>query len=393
MTTLLLVIIYISFISLGLPDALLGGVWPVMQAELSLPVSYAGLISLIITAGTVVSSLMCERVTRRFGAGRVTAFSVFLTAAALLGNSISPSFFWLCLCAVPMGLGAGAVDSVLNNFVALHYKARHMAWLHCFWGLGATSGPIILSFSLSLGGWRSGYRSISIIQFCIVGILVVSLPLWKKVGGEVPTPAPGDTPAHHSIRELTRVRGVWAAMASFFCYCSAELTIGLWGSTFLVSHKGIPAEQAIQWIAMFYTGITIGRFLTGFVTMRLVNRNVIRLGIGISFIGMLLLFVPGVPELNILSLLLIGLGFAPVFPCMLHETPARFGRDLSQSLIGLQMASAYVGNTLSPPLFGLAAKSFGAFLLPYFLCALTVLLFIATEAANRTSRQSPDVEL
>lgn len=385
MSTFLLVVIYLSFISLGLPDSLLGSAWPVMQPELSIPLSGAGFISVIVTCGTVVSSLLSERVIFRFGTGRVTAVSVLMTASALLGNALSPSMFWLCLWAVPLGLGAGAVDAALNNFVALHYQARHMSWLHCFWGLGATLGPIIMSLNLEkAGGWRSGYGIIAVIQFVLSAVLLITLPLWRRESDEQ-AESSGARAVRTPMGELVKIPGVKSALSSFFFYCAAELTTGLWGSTYLVAHKGVSVERAAQWLSLYYFGITIGRFLSGFVTIRYGSKALIRLGQGVSLLGVLLLFGPAL--LSAVGFLLIGLGFAPLYPGLIHETPARFGRNVSQGLIGLQMACAYMGNTLVPPLFGLIAKRMGAVWFAPFLALLVLLTAFFCENTNRVVTQ------
>lgn len=383
MTTLLLIIIYIAFISLGLPDSLLGSAWPVIHTDLGLPVSSAGFIFMVISGGTIVSSLFSDKLIRRFGTGKVTTVSVFMTAFALLGIYFSPHAFWIFLFAVPLGLGAGAVDSALNNFIALHYKATHMNWLHCFWGIGATSGPIIMSLFLAkASGWRSGYLTIAIIQFVLVFLLLCSLPLWKKfekdaalVETETIVTKPG---------ALLNMRGAKPALISFFCYCAVEATTGLWGSTYLVKIHNLSAETAAQWISLYYLGITAGRFLSGLFAMKFSNKQLIRLGQIICILGSITLLFGFSPYFQLGGLILIGLGCAPIYPAMLHETPNRFGKELSQSIMGIQMATAYVGSTFMPPVFGLLAKTISFKALPFFLIILVALMIFTSERISRT---------
>lgn len=380
---LLLAIIYLAFISLGLPDALLGSAWPTMYTEFGVPVSYAGIISMIIALGTIVSSLQSDRLTRRFGTGKVTAVSVGITAAALLGFSFTHSFWLLCLWAVPYGLGAGSVDASLNNYVALHYKSRHMSWLHCMWGVGATAGPYIMGFALSSGQkWNSGYLYIAVLQIILTGILVFSLPLWKgrSAGGETDSAAEGKA---LSLGEIIRIPGAREIMLCFFCYCALEQTSGLWASSYLTLFKSIPAETAARFAGLFYIGITVGRALSGFLTMKLNDVQMIRLGQGIIAAGILTLFLPGPAFLSLAGLILIGLGCAPVYPCIIHSTPARFGADKSQAVIGVQMASAYIGTCIMPPIFGLIASHISVGLFPLYLLLILIIMFIMHELLTR----------
>ena len=380
---LLLAIIYLAFISLGLPDALLGSAWPTMYTEFGVPVSYAGIISMIIALGTIVSSLQSDRLTRRFGTGKVTAVSVGITAAALLGFSFTHSFWLLCLWAVPYGLGAGSVDASLNNYVALHYKSRHMSWLHCMWGVGATAGPYIMGFALSSGQkWNSGYLYIAVLQIILTGILVFSLPLWKgrSAGGETDSAAEGKA---LSLGEIIRIPGAREIMLCFFCYCALEQTSGLWASSYLTLFKSIPAETAARFAGLFYIGITVGRALSGFLTMKLNDVQMIRLGQGIIAAGILTLFLPGPAFLSLPGLILIGLGCAPVYPCIIHSTPAHFGADKSQAVIGVQMASAYIGTCIMPQIFGLIANHISVGLFPLYLLLILLIMFIMHELLTR----------
>ena len=380
LTFLLLVIIYIAFISLGLPDSLHGSAWPSMYNSLNVPLHYAGFISMVITGGSVISCILSEKVIRRFGTGIVMVVSVFMTAAALIGISFSASFFFLCLCAVPLGLGAGSVDIALNNYVALHYKSRHMNWLHCFWGLGASAGPIIMSFFLMQNNsWSSGYRTIGIIQICLVFLLFISLPLWKK------NPAPENADKNESVKysKIFKIPGVKEALLTFFCYCAIELTTGLWGASFLVMEKGISPEIAARWISLYYIGITLGRFISGFITMKLTNRQMIRLGLIIIGGGIIILILPFGNLTLLPGLFLIGLGCAPIFPCLIHETPVNFGKENSQAIMGLQVGSAYIGTTLMPPLFGWLASFLRFSIFPIFIGLILVIMIILVEVLNK----------
>ena len=377
MYSLLLAIIYLAFISLGLPDALLGSAWPSMYVQFGVPVSYAGAISMIIAVGTVVSALMSDALTRRLGTGRVTAISVLLTAAALFGFSVSSSFWMLCLWAVPYGIGAGCVDAALNNFVALHYASRHMSWLHCMWGIGASVGPYVMGYALSGGhGWPAGYRYIAVIQAALTVILLLSLPMWKKgVQAAQDGEEQGERPG---FRALIRTPGAKSIMLAFFCYSAIENTSGLWASSFLVLHHGISEELAARFASLFYIGITAGRALCGFITAKLSDTSMIRLGQGVLLLGAALLIVP-VDEAALAGLVLIGLGCAPIYPSIIHSTPEHFGASRSQAMIGLEMASAYTGTTLMPPLFGLIANHIGVGLLPCFLLVFWLIMLLARE--------------
>jgi len=375
-----LFIIYISFISLGLPDSLLGSAWPSMYDSLNVPLYYAGFISMIIAGGTVISSVLSERIIRRFGTGIVTAVSVFMTAAALIGFSVSHSFPALCLCAIPLGLGAGSVDAALNNYVALHYKARHMSWLHCFWGIGASIGPIIMSsFLIRQNSWNSGYRAIGVIQFCLVVILFISLPLWEK------SKSRGDTPQSKSVRfsNLFHITGVKEILIAFFCYCTIETITGLWGASYLVMEKGISPETAARWISLYYIGITSGRFISGFVTMKLSNRQMVRLGQIIIGCGIVVLVLPFGNVTLLPGLFMIGLGCAPIYPSMLHETPRNFGGEYSQAIMGIQMGSAYIGTTIMPPIFGRLASFMGFSIFPVFIGMVLIVKVVMVEALNK----------
>ena len=372
MFSLLLPLIYLSFISLGLPDGLLGAAWPAIYPAFGVNVSASGMVFMIISVGTVISSLQSDRMTSRFGSGKVTAVSVAMTCIALFGFSTCRSFPMLCLWAIPYGLGAGGVDASLNNYVALHYESRHMSWLHCMWGIGATVGPYIMGAVLSGGGvWNSGYRIIGFVQLVLVAILFLSLPIWKT--GE----AVGDDPETHQVltlKQIFAIPGAKEIMVTFFCYCALEQTAGLWAASYLVLNRGIGAETAAGFGSMFFLGITIGRFLNGFLAMRLSDSQLIRMGFGIIAAGIALILLPFGNLLALAGLIVVGLGCAPVYPCIIHSTPEHFGPEKSQALVGVQMASAYVGISLMPPLFGLIADHMSIALFPWYMLGLLALM-------------------
>ncbi|RHV05610.1 MULTISPECIES: MFS transporter [Clostridia] len=384
MFQLLLLIIYLSFISLGLPDALLGAAWPSMYRELHVSISYAGAISMIIAFGTIISSLQSDRLTRKLGTGKVTAISVAMTAVALFGFSTSHSFVALCLWAIPYGLGAGSVDASLNNYVALHYESKHMSWLHCMWGIGAAAGPYIMGYVLTNGrSWNSGYRVISVLQIVLTMILIFSLPLWKNRPEIIDDNGQEVSAKALSLREVIRIPGAKEIMVCFFCYCALEQTAGLWASSYLSLYKGVSAETAATFASMFYIGITIGRALSGFVTMKLNDVQMIRLGQVLIAVGILIMFLPFGQTLSLVGLIVIGLGCAPIYPCIIHSTPTHFGADKSQAIIGIQMASAYVGTLLMPPVFGLIANHITVALLPVYLFIILILMFVMHEALTK----------
>lgn len=381
MTTLLIVIIYLAFISLGLPDSLLGSAWPSMYQGLGSTISGAGNIFMIISAGTIVSSLMSDRVIHRFGTGKVTAVSVAMTAFSLFGFASCTAYWQLCLFAIPYGLGAGAVDSALNNYVALHLKARHMSWLHCMWGIGASVGPYIMGMCLTAGhGWQSGYRTIGFIQVVITALIFCSLPLWK---GESSSASDEENRNVLTIPQALRLTGAPQVLLCFFGYCALEQSVGLWAGSWLNVVKNIPAETAASYASMFYIGITIGRALSGFITEKMGDKRMIRMGLAIIGIGCLILIFSGNSTLSLIGLVVVGLGCAPIYPSVIHSTPFRFGKENSQSLVGLQMASAYVGTTFMPKLFGVLSDIVGITLFPVWILLLLILIIVMSEWANR----------
>lgn len=406
MATWLLVVIYLAFISLGLPDSLLGSAWPVMWPEMGASLGSAGILSMVIAGGTIVSSLASGTLLERLGTGRLTLISCFLTAGALLGFSMAPTMLWLVLLAIPLGLGAGAVDAALNHYVAANYKAHHMNWLHCFWGLGATMGPIIMSYYIAdHNSWRGGYTAVAVIQFTLVLILLLTLPLWKRIAANhEPESAPSDMqhdqaksvplqPVDKIKTNVLRIKGVKISLITFLFYCGVESMVGLWGASYLVGAKGITADTAAGWISLYYGGITIGRMITGFITLKVHNRVLIRCGQLVAIAGGVILLLPLPDVFSLAGFILIGLGLAPIYPGLLHETPTRFGRENSARLMGIQMAVAYTGTTFLPPLVGIIATqvSIGLFPLIVFVFLLTMLM--SAEGVNRILSQQGKVRI
>ncbi len=383
MISLLLGIIYLAFISLGLPDSLLGAAWPVIHQEIGVPLSWSGAVFMIISLGTIVSSLLSGRLTHRLGAGRVTAVSVAMTCCALFGFSFSRSYLALCLWAVPYGLGAGGVDAALNNYVALHYASRHMSWLHCMWGVGATLGPYIMGAVLTNGqSWTMGYRSIGFIQLVLTAVLLLSLPLWKKAGSA----EEAGSGRVLSLPDVIALPGAKAVMLCFFCYCALEQTVGLWASSYLVTVRGVDAVTAARYGSLFFLGITIGRAASGFLTLRLNDERMVRLGQGILAAGLVLLVLPLPNRFALAGLIIVGLGCAPVYPSLIHATPAHFGAARSQAIIGVQMASAYVGTSLMPPLFGWISARTSLRLFPLCLLVLLLLMIASHERLCKSAQ-------
>ena len=383
MATLLLALLYVAFVSLGLPDSLTGSAWPVMHQDLGVALSSAGVITMIISFGTVVSSLLSDRLTAKFGTGAVTAVSTLLTALALFGFSVSNAFWQLCIIALPYGLGAGAIDAALNNYVALYYSSRHMSWLHGFWGLGALISPYIMGACLTGSlGWRGGYRTVSIIQTVLTAILFVSLPFWRKTTQKFEEKDKRVGKAL-GLKRVLKLKGVVWLLVAFFCYCAAEATAMLWASSYLVRNRGISEETAASFGSLFYIGMTAGRMLCGFVTEKLGDKKLIRIGAAGMLLGIALLALPVQTDVFALAgFVVIGFGCAPVYPSIIHQTPTSFGEENSQSVIGIQMASAYIGTTFMPPLFGLIAQYIDIVLLPIYLLLFTVFMFVCTERLN-----------
>jgi fucose permease len=391
LTVFLLFVIYIAFISLGLPDSLLGAAWPAMSRDLGVSLSMAGVVSMIIAGGTILSSLMSNRLIHRFGTGKVMLISVAATALALMGFSFASSLWVICLLAIPLGLGAGAVDAALNNYVALHYKARHMNWLHCMWGVGATAGPIILaSFLSTQSGWAGGYKAISFIQIILVAILACSIPVWRIVESKSPS-GPADEKTYITAKQAIRTPGLKLALLTFFCFVGFESSAGLWASSYLVTQKGLDAATAALWASLYFGGTMIGRIISGFLSIRLSSKMMIRVGCSLALVAAIMLVLPLPSEFSLAGFVLLGLGNAPLYPSMIHETPRRFGKTVSQAAIGLQMAFAYIGTTFLPPLEGLLSRWFTLSLIPWAVLILVCGGLVFSEMLNRTTKRQKGV--
>jgi fucose permease len=382
MYVLLIAVIYLAFISLGLPDSLLGSAWPTLHVAFGVPISYMGIISIIISAGTVISSLLSERLTARFGTRAVTTVSVLFTSVALFGFSLSGKFYQLCLFAIPYGIGAGAIDASLNNYVALHYSSKHMSWLHCFWGVGTIISPYVMSYALIHSGWQAGYRAVSLIQLCIFIVLLIALPLWKI----------NSKGKKDEIKEITKPLGIVGALKipgvpylliGFLAYCAAESTTMLWASSYLEEAMNLSKDEAAALGSLFFIGMTVGRFFAGFITEKLGDGKMIRLGTVIALIGVGLITIRiNLPA--IVGFILIGLGCAPIYPSIIHSTPSNFGEKNSAAIIGIQMASAYTGSLLAPPLFGIIADGISLKILPIFLLGFFILMIVMIRKTERT---------
>ena len=393
MVTLLLALIYLAFISLGLPDSLLGSAWPQMHLDLGAQLSMEGIISMLISCGTVISSLFSEKIIYKFGTGMISAVSTLLTAVALFGFSVSGNFYMLCFLAIPYGLGAGAIDAALNNYVALHFASRHMSWLHCFWGIGAAVGPYVMGVAMSLGkGWRGGYLAISVIQLVLTIVLFAALPLWK-INQEKNEESITEKKEPKKLKEIFKIKGVAFVLIAFFCYCAVEQTTGLWASSYFVLNRGLSNHTAASFVGLFYIGITGGRFLSGFIADKFGDKKMIRLGICGILIGVVFLLIPANQLFSSYKMLkeifpLIGLGFvgfgcAPIYPSVIHATPDNFGKENSQAIIGIQMAFAYMGVIIMPALFGIISQYITIALFPIYIMLITLVMFIMSEKMNK----------
>jgi len=385
MFTVLLAIIYLGFISLGLPDALFGASWPVLQPTLEVPLSFAGIITMTISGGTIIASLFSDKLTSKFGAGLVTSVSVGMTATALLGFSFCTEFWHLFLCAIPLGLGAGAVDAALNNFVALHFASKHMSWLHCFWGIGASISPYIMSFWIAKNQqWYNGYKTVGIIQIVLTVVLFLSLPLWKKINTNNFSDDNDKLPKPKTLTEIFKIKGVKSVLFSFLAFCAVESTAFSWTSSFLVIGKSFSVEQAAKYASLFYLGMTVSRLITGFFADKLGDKKLIRLGYTIAVIGFILMILPFDNKLIcLIGVFIAGFGNGPVYPAVIHSTPQNFGKENSQAVVGVQMAFAYTGSTFMPPIFGLIANHISISLFPVFLLFFIILGALLTENLNR----------
>ena len=379
MAVLLISLIYLAFVSMGLPDSLLGSAWPSIYEGMNVPISAVGIVTILISSGTVISSSLSDKVIRRFGTGMVTVVSTVLVAVSLFGFSLTRSLPALCIWALPYGLGGGSIDAALNNYVALHYKSRHMSWIHFFWGVGAAASPYIMSATLTRGYlWTTGYRIVGVIQAVIAVLLFLSLPIWKKsLSAEEENSA-----AKLSLKQILQLPGARQILVAFFCYCALESSAGLWAASYMTLHKGIDPSTAAAWASFFYLGITIGRFFNGLISDRLGNRLMGRIGQGTIVLGVVFLLLPLGRAGSFAGLLLVGLGDAPIYPCLLHETPQNFGKENSQAIMGKQMACAYIGSTLMPPVFGLIADKISISLYPAYLLLFAAILIFMSEKMN-----------
>lgn len=397
----LLVMIYITFISLGLPDSLFGVSWPVMHLDLNVRENFASIYMIIVAAGSGGTSFFAGPLIRKFGTGRVTFVSVLLTAAGILVVGLAPNIWVAVFGSILLGIGAGAVDSGLNCYVAKHYKASHMNWLHCFWGVGVTVSPLIMSVFLKGGSWRDGYITIACIQFGIAALLMFSLPLWKKYEKRPTLPAlkPEEECAVSGeeaqdinkkrkapvIFGVLKMRGVPLAMLSLGLYCGMEFLLGTWGASYVVHTKSVDAATAAKWISLYYGGIMIGRFICGFLSYKLNDKGLIRLGIAVTVLGIIVLALP-IGAYALTGLLLIGIGFGPIFPATIHATPSRFGEEYSADITGLQMGAAYAVGWSIQMCFGFIATKTTFTFMPYMLIGVCALLLAVTEIINKITK-------
>ena len=386
MYTLLISIIYLAFISLGLPDSLLGSAWPIMHQEIDVSISLMGIISMVVSVSTIISSLLSHKLTNKFGTKWVTTISVFISAISLLGFSYSKNIWMILLFAIPYGLGAGGIDAALNNYVALHYSSKHMSWLHCFWGVGTIISPFVMSYSLTNSNWNMGYRIISFVQLSIGIVLLLTLPIWEINKSQLNN----NKEKTKSIRiiDALKINGVPTLLLGFFCYCATESTVMSWACTYLVKAKNIDEPTAAAFASFFFIGMTVGRFLSGFIMDKLGDRKMILLGTVVLFIGILIMLIPASNNLiSLLTLLICGLGCAPIYPCIVHSTPTNFGAENSGAIIGIQMACAYLGSTLMAPFFGVLGKHITFNLLPVYILIFATIMIIMLEKTFKTTSQ------
>lgn len=379
MATLLLVVIYIAYIGLGTPDSLFGTAWPAIYQDMNLPISMATVVTTINTIFSVMSSLLSARIINKFGTAKVTAVSTSLTAIALLGHSFSGNVWWLCFWSIPLGVGAGAVDTALNNYVALHYKASHMNFLHCFYGVGISLSPYLMSMALgAANNWRGGYRMAFWVQAAIAAVTIIALPVWKKAHSTDTEGGEEDAPRTLSVKEMMKVPNLKILWLVFCGSCAIEFTCGVWGSTFLVESKGMAVDVAALVITFYYAGMALGRFLSGILTRWFTSWRMIFMGQGVMAAALVLLALPVSPVIAAIAMFMIGLGNGPIYPNLTYLTPENFGRDVSQSVMGSQMAAAYVGIIAMPPIFGFMADYTGTGILPAYLIILYVMMIAAT---------------
>lgn len=368
MATILLIFIYIFYIGLGIPDSLLGSAWPAIYGEFHVPVSYASIISAIISTGTVLSSLFSTRIIAKLGTAKVTALSTSLTAIALLGFSCSHNFLWLCLCAVPLGIGAGSIDTALNNYVALRYNVMQMSFLHCFYGVGVTVSPYLMSLALSDNlNWRGGYRTVFYIQLIIALLSFFSLPLWKKVKA---TQQEDDNICVLPLFQMIKRKKIWASCGVFVGISALESTCLIWGSTYLSDTIGLSADMAAALITFYFAGMTLGRFLSGLLSLRFSDWKIITIGESIILAAVCILLLTNTVSFAVLGLFLVGLGNGPIFPNMTHLTPILYKKETSQSIIGIEMAFSNLSIMLTPVLFGFLSDITGTKIFPVFMAVM-----------------------
>ena len=378
MYTLLIIIIYLAFISLGLPDSLLGAAWPIMHQELNASISSMGIIAMVISATTIISSLFYNNLRKKFSTGIITTVSIFLTAIAIFGFSYCKNMTAIILCSIPYGLGAGAIDAALNNYVAIHYSSKIMSWLHCFWGVGTIISPFVMSYALANSTWHSGYRTVAYIQIIIGIIMLASLPIWK-INKEKDDREEESTKSIGILSAL-KIKGVPSLLMGFFAYCATETTAMAWSCTYLVEVKQIDEPTAAALASSFFIGLTVGRFLGGFITDKLGDRKMILLGTSILAVGLFFMIIPSSNyTISLIGLIISGLGCAPIYPCIVHSTPYNFGKENSGALIGIQMASAYLGSTFMAPLFGVIGKHLGFHLFPLYMAIFAILMIFMLE--------------
>ncbi len=387
MTTILLVVIYIAFIGLGVPDSLIGSAWPVIHSEMNIPVEAVSILTFTISGCTVLSSMFSAGILNKLGTAKVTAFSTAMTAAALLGFSFAPSFWFMIPLAVILGLGAGAIDSGLNNYVALHFKASHMNFLHCFYGVGVSLSPYLMSQALSNAGWRGGYRYAFYVQASITLLLIISVPMWKK------TSSAKENEEENSVNltllqmaKMPEVRQVWIIMLATN---AIEYACGVWGSTYLVSEKGFDAKHGALALTVYYVGMSTGRFVSGLLSDKINTWKRIGIGTVILASAIAIMLLPLHGAVTVIGLFLVGLGNGSIYPNMIHLTPHNFGKDVSQSVMGSQIAFAYIGVMLAPPAVSLISGLFGIKIYPVLLAVLYVIMIIALRSfINRLKKQN-----
>ncbi|MFA5560697.1 MAG: MFS transporter [Acholeplasmataceae bacterium] len=378
----LLIVIYLAFISMGLPSSILGAIWPVAHLDLGATIKQVGTIFMVVQISIVAATLSGNRLINRFSNNKMVMFGLFLISVSLIGYSFSPNYLVIMLFSIPLGFGIGSIDVSLTSYVSKNFQAKHVNWLQSFWGMGATIGPIIMSlFLANPGGWRTGYRLIAAIQVLVLIIIASTLSLWKNNDLNKVKEKIEQFDSKPKI-PLFKTPFLTIAVISFFLYIAVEHTTGLWASSYLVGHQGFDEVLAARTVSLFYIGITTGRILAGFLSIKIKGRNLIRVGQGLIFIGILLMFVNSIQAIAILSILIIGLGCAPIFPTMLHESKHRFGTNNLQAIIGLQLSIAYMASIIMQPLFGQIQQMFGLQILPIFILVALIGTTIFAEKVN-----------